>query len=229
MFSEFTRNAFKDPMFSLRVRAVVAPALTSTPAWAGELNRVTVGEIIDLLRAATLFGQLFGEVPILPSGVQSIRLPRRGAGSLSGGWIGEGQRIPVKAGTFTSFAMTPSKVAAITAASREMIGRCEFGAFIGEVEDAVLECKAAAYHFDDEPRQFELAKDVAAFANADGGVIVIGLETTKVPMTSTRSALERLSEDVDSERPSFASFFLQPSDYRGRVYVPSQRLVPVMR
>jgi schlafen family protein len=46
----------------------------------------------------------------------------------------------------------------------------------GAVESDQLECKKQHYKLDDSPDKFELAKDVSSFANAKGGIILIGVE-----------------------------------------------------
>ncbi len=58
---------------------------------------------------------------------------------------------------------------------------------IGQPEAVWLEFKTSPYQLSDERQKFELAKDVSAMANADGGVILMGVETQKD---------ERRQEDV---------------------------------
>jgi len=57
----------------------------------------------------------------------------------------------------------------------------EFTAFLGGLEDDHLECKSAPYDLTQEHGKMELAKDVSALANADGGIILIGLRTEREP------------------------------------------------
>jgi hypothetical protein len=62
---------------------------------------------------------------------------------------------------------------------RALVDTGEFQQFIGEVEGQHLDAKSQPYLFtsgNDAKR--ELAKDVAAFANAAGGCIIVGAETT---------------------------------------------------
>ncbi len=54
----------------------------------------------------------------------------------------------------------------------------EFQKLIGEFEGRHLDAKSQPYSFTGNDTKRELAKDVAAFANADGGCIVLGAETT---------------------------------------------------
>jgi len=57
-----------------------------------------------------------------------------------------------------------------------------FDELIGAVEDQHLECKAAPYQLQHEHQKQELAKDVYALANADGGIILIGVKTERNPV-----------------------------------------------
>jgi Schlafen, AlbA_2 len=54
-----------------------------------------------------------------------------------------------------------------------------FAALIGVREDLEVEFKRQPYQLDSDGEKFELAKDVAAMANAVGGVIVIGVQTER--------------------------------------------------
>jgi hypothetical protein len=56
-----------------------------------------------------------------------------------------------------------------------------FDDLLGTVEDEYLECKAAPYSLKEEHQKQELAKDVAALANAEGGVILLGVRTERDP------------------------------------------------
>ncbi len=56
-----------------------------------------------------------------------------------------------------------------------------FNELIGMIENEWLECKNAPYDLKDEKNRQELAKDVSAFANVEGGIILIGVETQKDP------------------------------------------------
>jgi hypothetical protein len=59
----------------------------------------------------------------------------------------------------------------------EILRSGEFDRFVGALEGDRLECKAAPYQLAEDRQKMELAKDVSALANAEGGVILIGIET----------------------------------------------------
>lgn len=82
----------------------------------------------------------------------------------------------------------------------------EFDALIGSVEDAFLEVKGSPYQLSasDSYRQ-ELAKDVSALANANGGIILIGFRTAKDAVTA--------AEHIESCRPFYLTL-IDTDQYR---------------
>jgi predicted HTH transcriptional regulator len=62
----------------------------------------------------------------------------------------------------------------------------QFNNLIGQDEDAWFEAKGRnPYDFATPSGRYELAKDISAFANADGGILISGLTTTPVPEMRT--------------------------------------------
>lgn len=57
-----------------------------------------------------------------------------------------------------------------------------FDDLVGVIEDYYFEAKSAPYPIDKSYGRRELAKDVVAFANADGGMILIGAQTDTSPV-----------------------------------------------
>jgi hypothetical protein len=57
----------------------------------------------------------------------------------------------------------------------------DFNQLIGGLESEHLECKRAPYRLQLNSEKMELAKDISALANADGGIILIGVTTGKDP------------------------------------------------
>ncbi len=58
----------------------------------------------------------------------------------------------------------------------------DFTRLFGGLEDDHLECKSAPYNLDQECEKMELAKDVSALANTDGGIILLGVQTEQEPV-----------------------------------------------
>jgi hypothetical protein len=57
-----------------------------------------------------------------------------------------------------------------------------FNSLIGKIEDEYFECKGAPYHLDSDAQKQEFAKDVSGFANAGGGIILVGVATEINPI-----------------------------------------------
>jgi Schlafen, AlbA_2 len=55
----------------------------------------------------------------------------------------------------------------------------DFEALVDVREDIEVEFKRQPYQLDQESERFELAKDISALANADGGAIVLGVQTER--------------------------------------------------
>src|SRR6202790_1032290 len=75
-----------------------------------------------------------------------------------------------------------------------------YDALIGLYEDAWLDAKRTPYNVDLPEGRYELAKDVSAFANGAGGIVLVGLRTTKQETTQTEeiTAFELCPQDAFS-------------------------------
>ncbi|MBI2360557.1 MAG: ATP-binding protein [Deltaproteobacteria bacterium] len=62
---------------------------------------------------------------------------------------------------------------------RVILGSGDFSPLIGRFEDQRIECKGQPYRLESEEQKLELAKDVSALANTDGGLVLIGVATTR--------------------------------------------------
>lgn len=108
----------------LVTKAAVAPALTSTPAWAGNLvgNQTSAfADFIEYLRPQTILGR-FGQGGIPSLRTVPFRVPL--VGQTSGGdgyWVGEGQAKPLTKFDFSRTTLEPLKVANIAVASMEVV------------------------------------------------------------------------------------------------------------
>lgn len=77
---------------------------------------------------------------------------------------------------------------------KQVIDSRDFARFVGEVEGQLFDVKGQPYRFDGGPdAKREFAKDVAAFANSDGGGILIGMHTKMGPLHT--------GEEIDEIRP----------------------------
>lgn len=71
----------------------------------------------------------------------------------------------------------------------DLFGRGELHRLVGMIESVHLEAKSIPYDLDTPFGRFELAKDVVAFANAEGGHLIIGVVTER----EESSQIDRLS------------------------------------
>lgn len=89
---------------------------------------------------------------------------------------------------------------------KQVTDLCQFDHVIGEIEGQCFDAKGQPYRFEDgADTKREFAKDVVAFANSRGGVILIGLQTKTGPFQA--------GEEVESIRPLPAALF-DPDQHR---------------
>jgi hypothetical protein len=89
----------------------------------------------------------------------------------------------------------------------QILALCETGDFdplIGTLENFELDCKMQPYILTDDKGKRELAKDVSAFANAGGGVILLGVRT--------EASADHFAEEVVSVNP-IAQSLVNPIQY----------------
>lgn len=99
-------------------KAAIGPSHTQ----AGASPLATVGlaaEYFGLDRDVSIIGRLTGmrRVPFM------LDVPRETSSATSGGWVGEGEPIPVRLLNYDQFTLQPLKVGAITVLSRELVRR----------------------------------------------------------------------------------------------------------
>jgi HK97 family phage major capsid protein/HK97 family phage prohead protease len=98
-------------------RAAVAAGTTTNATWAAPLVNYTVmnDEFMELLRPATVFGQLTGyrNIPF------NVKIPRQTAGATAG-WVGEGLSKPVSALAFDQVTVPFAKIAVIVVITQEL-------------------------------------------------------------------------------------------------------------
>lgn len=111
------------PDVMVMAKAATAAARTDVPGWAQELVQDQVVGFATLLVPMSIWAAFPG-LSLTFGGDGKIILPGRDySKNVSGGFIGEGGAIPVKAGATRSVALTPDKVAVIIALTRELARR----------------------------------------------------------------------------------------------------------
>jgi hypothetical protein len=139
----------------ITLRTATGPAVTTVPAWAGELVTDVVADIAQNLLPASVFAQLrarglsYAFVP----GRGLVRVPMH-TPTPSGAFVGESGAIPLAALILGSSTLKPKKAACIVTATRELMSgtpanveqtlRVLLGDDLGLMVDAVLLSNAAA-------------------------------------------------------------------------------------
>lgn len=79
---------------------------------------------------------------------------------------------------------------------QSILGSRKISSLIGHKEDLWFDAKSGHYDLDSPIGRFELAKDASAFANAEGGFVIVGLQTKPVAQEKTEevSGLDLLTE-----------------------------------
>jgi HK97 family phage major capsid protein/HK97 family phage prohead protease len=119
---QYARQFDSTPEVELWVKAAVAPGSTTDPAWAGVLAQVSniTGEFIDLLRPATILGQMpTGGANGLRKVPFNVTVPAQTAGG-SYGWVGQGAPKPVTKLAFGTTALGIAKAAGIIIITDEL-------------------------------------------------------------------------------------------------------------
>lgn len=112
-----------DESVDMIVKAVSAPAMTSTTGWAAELVRDTYSAFLELLKPESVVPRM-GLNSYTFDGYQSIKIPSRAAGArLDGAFRQEGAPIPVKQMAFASKVLTPKSMGVISTFSQELFER----------------------------------------------------------------------------------------------------------
>jgi len=90
----------------------------------------------------------------------------------------------------------------------------QFAALIGLDEDTWLEAKGKnPYDFTTPAARYELAKDITAFANAEGGILLVGLTTAPAADAKTeRITAHDLCSQADFDAPQYLGII------KGHVY-----------
>lgn len=112
---------------ALKVKDAVSAANTIDATWAGNLildSGATFADFVEFLRPRTLVDRVSGSLRRLPFDTPVLIQGSAGAG----GWVKEGVAKPVTEWTYTKTKLTPLKVAAIAAATKETLMRASMAA-----------------------------------------------------------------------------------------------------
>lgn len=109
----------------IQTKAAVAPADSTTTAWAAALVQTAIGDFFGLLMPDSVYPRLSALGERYGFGRNgTISLPTRSATpTVAGSFVGEGAPIPVRKAGFTSISLTPKKMAVITTMTREITER----------------------------------------------------------------------------------------------------------
>lgn len=108
------------------IKAAQNPAMTTVPAYAGELLTMAFDQLLGELRTAAILPRC---IPLMKQhsfgGFASIHVPYRAGSDVdaAGGWHAEGAPIPVKGLTFKGRTLTPKNLGVILTATEEMLTR----------------------------------------------------------------------------------------------------------
>jgi hypothetical protein len=112
---------------ALQIKAPVSAAGTLDATWAGNLineGNIAFADFVEYLRPRTLLGQISGRLRNLPFDTPVLV---QGSGATAN-WVKEGNAKPMTEWTYTRAKLTPLKVAAIAAATKETLMRASVAA-----------------------------------------------------------------------------------------------------
>lgn len=116
-----------DKLVQAFTKAAVPAANTGSATWAGNLildGGAYFADFVEYLRARSVVGQIADKLRRLPFDTPVLIQGSAGAAK----WTGEGAAKPLTQWTYTKTKLEPLKVAAIAAATKEMLGRASVAA-----------------------------------------------------------------------------------------------------
>ena len=176
-------------------KAAVAPALTTSDAWAGNLvgdETSVFADFVEYLRPQTILGR-FGAngVPSLRN--VGFRVPLIGQTSGGAGyWVGEGQAKPLTKFDFSRTTLEPLKVANIAVASKEVLD------YSNPSADAIIRDSLV-----DALRERLDIDFIDPSKAADAGVSPASITNAATPIPSTGSTADDVRADI---RALFGAF-----------------------
>jgi hypothetical protein len=115
------------------VKAASNPAMIAVPGWAMELSHKVTADIVQALGAASSGAQVLGRSLLLMwDGAGAIGVPGFVASAANGGFVADGDPIPVRQFPDSSQTLLPHKLASIAVLTREMIDSSNAEAIVGD-------------------------------------------------------------------------------------------------
>ena len=125
----------------MEIKATSAPAMTTVSGWALEIAYRVVADTVEALGAASSAIDVMDlALKLAWDGAGSISVPALVASAANGGFVAEGDPIPVRQLAATGALMSPKKVASIAVLTREMMEGSNAEALISDtlVKSAAL-------------------------------------------------------------------------------------------
>lgn len=126
------------------IKTATNPAQTTVAGWAAELVDTAILDFMEAIRPISAYGSLSSLGMRFSFGDNgTVKIPRRNninnaAGDLRGAFVGEGQPIPVRRGSFGSLSLTPHKMGVISTFTREQAQRST-PAIEGLIREGIIE------------------------------------------------------------------------------------------
>jgi hypothetical protein len=171
---------------ALLLRAASNPAMVSVAGWAAELTQKVVADAVEALSAAACAVEVMsGGLVVSWDGYGAISVPTLVASAANGGFVAEGQPIPVRQFATQAALINPYKTASICVLTREMVESSNAEALIS---DALVKSAGMAI---DATFFGSTAATAAAPAGIRNGIAAL------TPSAST-DAFEAFFDDISS-------------------------------
>jgi hypothetical protein len=122
-----------DHELEIMIKAASNPAMTSVVGWAKELAQTLVADTIEALGASSAGAEVLTSSLVLSwDGAGAIGVPGFVASAANGGFVAEGDPIPVRQFADGSQTLSPHKLASIAVLTREMIESSNAEVIIGD-------------------------------------------------------------------------------------------------
>ncbi|MDX0487219.1 phage major capsid protein [Sinorhizobium medicae] len=199
-------------------RAASDPAMTTVPTWAAELSATDVGEFLSSGVTPLALSRLaaYGRTISL-AGISTLKIPYRPPGDPAGGWIAEGQPIPIDSLDFGSCMLSPKKAAAISIFSGELKKRSnpDIEALIDTALRADIATIVDTALLDDQPGS------IARPAGLRYNVAAVPPSAATDPVAAMRADLARLVGEIVAGGGTMPVFVVNPVQAVSLSFVPA--------